>query len=232
MRTMAEQCTASPPISGTARSSSEAGGEAVDRGVHDAAETAGSQTVQVKRRLNTKTGPRRAAELGHTSHHGGAQRLDLVTAAEAASARKRRRDFVAVHARRAKSAKTEAWNLVHQQPERASSDRDMHEAECVDEEGTVPRCWQAHPSHRAKAPMGAELLFCTVCGAWSAGQRTRGLAQPCRGGGGHVGNLRLLHLGIAPVRGARVPLHLKARGAKGTRGGAAARAPRARRGVG
>ncbi len=194
-----------------------------------------------RRRLSVKTSPTRAAELGHRSPPAEERgEEELVTQGAAAAARARNRGILSAHRHKVKAARSRAWEAVARQPDLAavavgqdaaeapSEDLGvaMHGAPTVDL--TVPRCWNAHVSHDVSAP-SRTLLFCRRCGAWSAGHCARGLAAACRGAVGHKGNIRLLSLGIAPVRGARIPTELKLAGSRGTRGGSATKGTRRRR---
>ncbi len=188
-----------------------------------------------RRRLSQKSSPARAAELGYIGPPPQPERVtNLITQAAAAAARTRARGLLIAHRRRAKSARNAAWDSFFRQPEQSNAASEAYASSedtgVLGATFAIPAGCNAHASHDAKAPMGAELLFCKRCGAWSSGQRSRGLVAQCRGRGGHRGNLRLLHLGVALVRGARVPREHKDPGAKGTRGGSATRGKRGRRG--
>jgi hypothetical protein len=190
-----------------------------------------------RRRLTGKTSPARAAELGHSDAHpvGLADDEELVTQAAAAAARTRNRGILLAHRRRVKAARDQAWATLARQPERSVHGELGTAAGSAPDEDlpvlsapSVPRCWAAHDSHDLAAPTRV-LLYCRRCGAWSGGLRTRGLALACRGPVGQPNSLRLLSLGIAPVKGARVPQEFKAAGSRGTRGGANAASGRRRR---
>ncbi len=219
-------------------------GETSSRDASDAAFATSDAAVVVgakRRRLNTKTSPSRAAEMGYPPTLSDEQcddEVGLVTQGAAAAARARIRERCAIHRRKARAARSRAWGLFSRQPDFVPTDEntdtaagggvDAAEGSPVAPVPAVPSCWDAHASHAVSAP-SPSLLYCRKCGAWSGGHRVRGLASPCRGAGGHKGNLRLLALGIAPVRGARVPAELKRAGARGSRGGSATRGTRRRR---
>ncbi len=194
-----------------------------------------------RRRLSAKTGPDRAAELGYppprmdVQSDGEEGEEGLVTQSAATAARARIRALLSTHKRKVRAARAEAWVAFARQPdlgflggEAAVADSDDVGRDRAAPAPVVPGCWDAHPSHEVAAPSPA-LLFCRHCGAWSAGHRVRGLAKQCRGAVGHRGNLRLLTLGIAPVKGARVPAECKRAGSRGTRGGKATKGARGRR---
>ncbi len=195
-----------------------------------------------RRRLTAKTCPARAAELGFPPHDASADgEGDFITREAASAARFRNREAAAAHGRACKSARTAAWQSIRRQPEVASGqvhggpvgDSDLHGEDTNTDVGDgpcVPRRWMAHASHDAAAAPGAQIVYCRRCGAWSLGQKSMNLTRPCSMQAGHKGNLRLLGLGIAPRRGARVPAELKKSGARGTRGGLVARRISKRRG--
>ncbi len=207
----------------------------------DAGDAAAAVAIRVgaKRvRLSSKTSPARAAELGYPQPRTEGQSDDdegLVTQGAAAAARARIRVLKATHRQRVKEARSRAWEAYARQPDFVFFGSDSPAGSSGDvirdpaaPAPVVPGCWDAHPSHDVAAP-SPTLLFCRHCGAWSAGHRVRGLAKQCKGAVGHRGNLRLLTLGIAPVRGARVPAELKRAGSRGTRGGKATKGARGRR---
>ncbi len=219
-------------------------GEAVTRDTVDAVNATAAAAVVVgakRRRLTTKTCPSRAAEMGYPPTQSEEQCDDeegLVTQGAAAAARARIRERCATHRRKVRAARSRAWDLFSRQPDfvptvesanvEVGGDVGDVESGPAAPVPAVPSCWDAHASHEVAAP-SPSLMYCRKCGAWSGGHRVRGLALPCRGAVGHKGNLRLLALGIAPVRGARVPAELKRAGARGSRGGSATRGTRRRR---
>ncbi len=182
--------------------------------------------VTRRRRLNQKTGPAAAAARGYLQTGSHSATAPLGTKAEAAAAKRRVAEVLRRHRASAAAARASGWAAVHRAPEHASGGAVTEEAHEAPPEAAVPRAWEVHASHEARKAPRAELIFCANCGAWSAGHKARGLTLPCRGPVGHRGNLRLLNLGIAPVRGARIPAAFKSPGTRGTRGGARP-APRA-----
>ncbi len=195
-----------------------------------------------RRRLTGKTSPSRAAELGHSPHAADPQPGEgLVTREVARAARCRQREAAEAHGRASKVARTTAWLAIRRQPEIATvvhgeepTDQVAEDTDGVPVDGAdgfhIPHRWRAHLSHDISAAPGAHLIFCKRCGTWSLGERSTNLMRPCTMKMGHKGNLRLLSLGIAPRRGARVPAELKKAGARGTRGGLVVRRSSKRRG--
>ncbi len=182
-----------------------------------------------RRRLTGKTSPTRAKELGHGSPmptQAGPTDASLVTREVARAAQKRVREAALLHGKAVKQARTAAWSAIRRNPE-ATCRPEEHVRDVSPEPRSgalaVPALWDVHPSHDAAASPGVQVVFCRRCGAWSLGEKSKNLVRPCSLKPGHPGNLRLLHLGIVPRRGARVPAEFKQAGARGTRGGAAAR---------
>ncbi len=217
------------------------GESATARSTRDEGEVPSTEVVNhTRRRLGQKTSPSVAAALGYVDlQYFPAPEAELATTATAAAARLRNRGVLPAHAQKARTARRAAWSDISRQPElvapsgdeRGPHDTVYEHAGAAEpaEALVIPACWDAHRSHEVSSPLGSNLVFCRRCGAWSAGHRTRGLAQPCRGAVAHRGNMRLLTLGIAPVKGARVPAALKAAGSRGTRGGSATKGLRGRR---
>ncbi len=188
---------------------------------------------RVRRRICFKATREEAASLGHASPPAELSgEAALLSRGEFVSMRKRLRKCHDEHGRRAKVARDVAWAAVARNPDQVGAAAGEDDVVPLPSE-LVPKAWMAHGSHSLTAP-GPELLYCAVCGAWSSGHKARGLVAECRGEVAHRGNMRLLKLGIAPVRGARLPPIAKRPGSKGTRGGATAGAApsRRRRGVG
>ncbi len=239
-------CTPAEPVhDATAQTEAAAGVRAHADGNASMGEAAASSSAWAtsgpsgaKRwRLTGKTSPARAAELGHDGFHseGPVDEEELVTQATAAAARARNRGILLAHRRKVRAVRDQAWETLARQPERSvmgNLGADTAGTEMEVQPGalapSIPRCWAAHGSHDLAAP-AHNLLYCRRCGAWSGGLRTRGLALVCRGPVGQRNNLRLLSLGIAPVKGARVPTEFKAAGSRGTRGGSATASRRRRR---
>ncbi len=198
--------------------------------------------TEPRRRLTGKTNPSRAAELGHLPLAAEPQsERELVTREVARAARLRQREAAEAHSRASKVARTSAWLAIRRQPEVAAGNRYEVPTDQVAVDGVatpavctdncdIPLRWMAHTSHDISAAPGAHIIFCKRCGAWSLGERSTNLTRPCTMKAGHKGNLRLLSLGIAPRRGARVPAELKKAGARGTRGGFVVRRCSKRRG--
>ncbi len=182
-----------------------------------------------RRRLTGKTNPTRAAALGHgplMSAQAGPTEVGLVTREVARAARKRHREAALLHAKAVKQARTAAWSAIRRNPEATGGPEDPEREVLPEPRGeapAVPALWDVHPSHDAAASPGVQVVFCRRCGAWSLGVKSKNLVRPCSLKPGHSGNLRLLHLGIVPRRGARVPTEFKQAGARGTRGGSASR---------
>ncbi len=216
-------------------------GDAADPGLGMDADHGEDGRAVPRRRLTTKTSSARAVELGFPSpgpRAGGEE--GYVTRETARAARLRHRETAAEHERLRKAARTTAWRAIRGQPEVASSyceepkeddfaraDGDPADAE---DGPVVPARWMAHATHDVAAAPGAQIIFCRRCGAWTLGIKSMNLTRPCSMKSGHKGNLRLLSLGIAPRRGARVPAELKVAGARGTRGGHCVRRSSKRRG--
>ncbi len=194
----------------------DGGGEQAPR--HDA--DGGDVTRTIRRRLSRKTTPAAAAASGYPqAPHAQPGTVALGTRAEATAARRRATEFLRKHRADAAAARETGWASVRRAPEHTRARPDVEALEDGPLEASIPKAWEVHSSHEAKRAPQAEIVYCANCGAWSSGHKARGLTIPCRGPVGHRGNLRLLSLGIAPVRGARIPAELKVLGTRGTRGG-------------
>ncbi len=184
----------------------------------------------VRRRLNKKTKPADAYSqagpaMEPASCDSPAAQEGLVTREAAAATRRKFREEATAHERKARATRTEAWKAAFHEPAAVHLHADHVQTEFIADECVQ---WAVHASHTVRKSPGAEILFCEACGAWSRGLKTRGLAVACRKTSAHRGNIRLLQLGIAPVKGARVPNALKKAGSRGTRGGSAAKSGKRR----
>ncbi len=158
---------------------------------------------QVRRRLNCKTTPREASAgppVADGDEKGGGE---LVTRGAAAAPKAKYQRQLEEHRRSVKRARTAAWASIFHEPAHIASR--SSEAEATDEDDEDGIGWGTHPSHNMAKPADADILFCRTCGAWSRGRRVRRLSEACVGKACNKGNLRLLEVGIAPVRGARLP---------------------------
>ncbi len=197
---------------------------------------AGVVRLVPRRRLTGKTSPTRAATLGYPPATVAQQTVaELVTMETARAARLRHREASAAHSKSCKMARTTAWQAIRRHPEVVAGGDGQTPAEYdadadsvvrggdVAEDLPIQRRWLAHGTHDIAAAPGAQLLYCRICGSWSLGEKSMNLTRPCSRKDGHKGNLRLLSLGIAPRRGARVPAEMKLAGSRGSRGGFAVR---------
>jgi hypothetical protein len=155
------------------------------------------QAGRSRKRLRTKT-PSRLTVYGPL----------LVTQLVATTRKRKAAELVSAHRKSLRLADATAWRQAVANIEVVTA--------LVDERGhgddPQPPTSGAtfDPSHHLSVVAGREAVYCSNCGAWSAG-RSRKLAAPC---GGVVPracqhHYRLLQLGIIPVPGAVVPSHLR-----------------------
>ncbi len=150
----------------------------------------------------------RGKQSAEGTWYGGRQLDDrrLVTLREVKVARKRNAVVQATNRRLLRGAMARATSRAARDVSTVNSMVDeggwTDEAQC--DIGETP-----HVTHELRTSPGLDVIYCRVCGAWSQGKRLRSLGKPCHRDGKRSGSVRLLQLGLLPVKGAVIPSHLK-----------------------
>ena len=110
-----------------------------------------------------------------------------------------------------------ALKLLSAQPELANGFRG--EGDDVGCSGASAIVSTPHPSHDIQTLSSRmNIVYCRRCSTWSKNVKLKALARTCEGlKEGNKGQLRLLQLGIVPLPGAKVPVHLRRIFARGRR---------------
>ena len=135
-----------------------------------------------------------------------------------------RKERIAVQRKAEKADKKisyrKAIELLAAQPERSHQPRVEPPTEGAVRKTPMP---VPHLSHDiTDLANSATIIFCRRCCAWSQRTKLRALRGECGGlvTDGNKNNLRLLECGVAPYKGAKIPLHLKlCRGRKAKKAG-------------
>ena len=157
-------------------------------------------------------GKQRPHELQRNGDQVDAPHLNLGTSQQASAARARVAKAKAEVIAKNKRTDRTAWMALQANSDLVNRivDTEGFASEVVYE--TAPLI---HASHALRKTLGADVLFCNHCGAWTQGGKLRLLAAACRwtqhkkaNGRGH--KIRLLQLGIVPTKyGARIPKQFK-----------------------